>query len=232
LVNSVTDETLLIVSSVSLGAVEILMRTTVHQRDKLGQIAVAKLTGRKFTSFDRSFLMEYKCSLVVLEMIFEMSDIFSMCGFFSFVCQPGGPLRENYTTGSGSKSIREAGFILEDFIIKNGAIQAAIEAAVGMACLTLEIILGFPVLQIVRKGYFLPFFLSSSLFGFFFAWWFFTSLFLYPNVDFFKEFKRNDQTPGPRFNQQYWDYYGTWLYYIPVVVEKAFMIEWTEQQKG
>jgi len=236
LVNSVADETLLIVSSVALGFVEILMRTTVHQRDKLQQIVSAKLTGRKFTSFDRAFLMEYKCSLVVLEMVFELADIFTMAGFFSLISQPGGPLRKGLTIDSGNEIMRSAGFKIESYVINNALIQVAIETAVGLACLILEVSLGFPVLQIVRKGYFIPFFLASSAFGFLYTIFFLTTLFYFPIVNM-KEIiddNRSDSLITDTYFglQNFWDMYNTWIFFIPANVERAFSVQWTKETYG
>eukprot|EP00239_Pterosperma_sp_CCMP1384_P005833 CAMPEP_0197851654 /NCGR_PEP_ID=MMETSP1438-20131217/18533_1 /TAXON_ID=1461541 /ORGANISM="Pterosperma sp., Strain CCMP1384" /LENGTH=552 /DNA_ID=CAMNT_0043465339 /DNA_START=75 /DNA_END=1730 /DNA_ORIENTATION=+ len=214
LVNSVADETLLIVSSVALGFVEIFMRTTVHQRDKLQQIVSAKLTGRKFTSFDRAFLMEYKCSLVVLEMVFELADIFTMAGFFSLISQPDGALRKGLTLDSGNKIMRGAGFKIESYVINNALIQVAIETAVGLACLILEVSLGFPVLQIVRKGYFVPFFAASTTFGFLYTILFLTSLFFFPIVNLKEVVDKNRSetviTDSYYGLQNYYDLYNTW----------------------
>lgn len=239
LVNAVSDQTLLIISSVALGGVEILMRTTVHQRDKLSQVVVAKLTGRKFTSFDRAFLMEYKCSLVVVEMVFELADIFAMAGLFSFMCQPGGPLREGLTIDSGNPFMRQAGFHIEDYIIDNAIIQVLIEVAVSMCCLILEISLGFPVLQVVRKGYFLPFFVSSTCFGFLYSIWFMNGIFQWPLLDFYAaaEYKGEKYILSEPYSethlaQLYYDLYWTWIYYVPVNVERQYQLQWTEETYG
>jgi len=240
LVNAVTDETLLIVSSVLLGFVEITMRTTVHYRDKLSNIMLSKLTNRKFTNFDKTFLMEYKCSLVVLEMIFEMADIFTMAGFFRILLQPESALRTWFIGGAAADPLmRKLGFKVEDTIIKNGAIQALIEAIVGMACLTLEVALGFPVLQIVRKGYFMPFAASSAMFALWYTVAFFVYIFVYPIVDLVQTFKNAlGAEPLPALTQgcttptNVYDKYNTWIFYIPTNVEKAIAAEWSAKFYG
>lgn len=239
LVNAVTDETLLIVSAILLGFVEIGMRTTVHYRDKLSNVMISKLTTRKFTNFDKTFLMEYKCSLVVLEMIFEMADIFTMAGFFSFLLQPYGALRSWWMGGTAADpQLRKMGFHVEDTIIKNGAIQAGIETAVGFACLTLEISLGFPVLQIVRKGYFMPFAVSSGFFSFWYTLAFFIYIFAFPITNIVQTVLDDGEGNHVPLHKsaatahQYYDMYNTWIYYIPSGVEKALVKSWSEKFYG
>lgn len=232
LVNSVSDKELLIVSSVCLGAVEIVMRTTVHQRDKMSQIVTSKLTGRKFTSFDRSFLMEYKCSLVVLEMVYELSDILSMAGFFIQILNPEGPLRFRWQ--QPDPFMRELGFNAEDYIVENCIIQVLIEMAVSLCCLTLEVSLGFPVLQVVRKGYFSSFFCTSTLFSFMFTTIFFMSLFIFPIKDLLTfVMSQGDGLDLTWQSQYHWtpvynDLYDTWLYFIPAKVEVAYAKKWSD----
>jgi len=219
---AVSDETLLIASSVGVGVLEVVMRLTAFQRDQLIATVAAKMQGKQTDTFKVEGLIVRKACLVVLETQIEIASILYSSAFFLFVCHVKGPLQYQLFAVFNREQMRSLGYKMEDYLLVNFFIQFGIELATDVACYCLEVYvvkIDPPKIIHAEEG---DFFTQLQIyFGIFFTLYTLLlsiSIFVYP--------QNFTNSSSPRAGL---DLDMTWISIIPNSVELAYFRVWAQK---
>ena len=226
LCNAVDDTVLLAVTAVCCGVLEVGLRLTAFKRDYAVEKLYSRVVGANVDMIDFQQRIAYKADLLVIEMASEMSDCISIVAFFSFVCQPDGPLGTQYRPTIARKDNRERGFKIEYYLAINGFIQVAIEIFVDLVCSILEISSGIPIFrgENFTGNKMLISFAFFSMFGLFYTNAFLVQTFLFPL------FQYESEIVNEKGLSEFWDARGTWIFTVPKTVEFTYFLEWQQSE--
>eukprot|EP00217_Crustomastix_stigmatica_P002432 CAMPEP_0183821194 /NCGR_PEP_ID=MMETSP0803_2-20130417/65015_1 /TAXON_ID=195967 /ORGANISM="Crustomastix stigmata, Strain CCMP3273" /LENGTH=381 /DNA_ID=CAMNT_0026066091 /DNA_START=543 /DNA_END=1691 /DNA_ORIENTATION=+ len=220
LVNSVTDTTLIAVSAVVLSIIEISMRLTVFQRDAFIAKIAQKITGQPGDVLKGENAKMFRKQLIILQSTCELCDVIVMGCFFALVLQPDGPLSYSQMPSINRKALVSVGFKIEQYIMKNVAIQMAVEIMTDGLLVVLESQLGIDAITLLdvytNQTFVFKYATTFILFGFFYTYSFTVLLFMFPILNVY-------DLQYSSFS--FFDLEGTWIYYMPDKVEVTYANE-------
>jgi len=235
LVAAISDETLMLISSFIIGVTELVLRTTALQRDMLARKMLAKVTGEKIDQLELSIEKTFKAQLIILETIFEVADIISMSVFAIVCCHKEGPLSALSVPPIPLVVADTLGFKFEDVVLKNMAIQLALEFAVDILAFTIEELTGTSIQMPMWINN--PFALSQlTIISMLYPLYFVTSLIVFPVFDWTTKFYSTHEidkfAKANSMREKGFDVPNTWISYIPKTVYFAYFQKFLKEKNS
>jgi len=221
--SAVNDETLLIVSSVGLGFIEVMTRLTAFQRDALIYTIVNKITGKKGDAIALEVLVARKALLIVTESELEIGSIVFASLWFIFLCQEGGPLDYTQNQGFNKEALVMIGFDVSDYIYKNMVIQIVVEFFTDVSSFFFEVyVVKINPFSTVDKNMSILLVRSYlSVFFFSYTTFFSLSLFYFPVRD------HDSLQEGSPYTGI--DLSDTWIFVIGTGVQLPYIIDYSDK---
>jgi len=227
---AVSDPTLQVVSAVGVSVIEVVMRTTVFQRDRLIKTLSAKVRG---TSKDNMHMQiesakAFRSEMIVSQSLHEFCDVLVVSVFFILIMLPDGPLEYSEIAATDYRGrLRNIGFKCEDFVGRSAAIQVVFEIATDISLIIIEAVLGVHAVALFdyssNKAYVALLSGAFCMSGLFYHSVFFILIFIFP-------IRRLNQKSSPMTidgnNTEFADLGKSWIKYITQYVEIAFVHEW------
>lgn len=139
LVSSITDQTILIVSSIGVGVIEVVLRLTAFQRDTLINGMVSKITGKKTSEIDSAGMKMRKATLIVIETELELTSVITAGIFFVLLLNKKGPMMQEHYPLYQKEAMAGLGFDLIPYVLENSIIQVVFELLSDSMCMVVEI---------------------------------------------------------------------------------------------